>query len=118
MFSYVVIKSFVYYCIYNYIQIKLTMGITSIEGKTIYDFCKDKEVLDFITNLRGMSREEYMQKEDRESILHDLRLLAFITENERLYQLIDRESFLLVDWDMSVSEFKHKYKKAHGKLEY
>ena len=45
------------------------MDITSIEGKTIYDFCKDKEVLDFITNLRGMSREEYMQKEDRESIL-------------------------------------------------
>ena len=87
------------------------MDITSIEGKTIYDFCKDKEVLDFITNLRGMSREDYMQKEDRESILHDLRLLAFITENERLYQLIDRESFLLVDWDMSVSEFKHKYKK-------
>lgn len=107
-----------YYCVCNYIQIRLTMGITSIEGKTIYDFCKDKEVLDFITNLRGMSHEEYMQKEDRESILHDLRLLAFITENERLYQLIDRESFLLVDWDMSVSEFKHKYKKAHGKLEY
>lgn len=94
------------------------MDITSIEGKTIYDFCKDKEVLDFITNLRGMSREEYMQKEDRESILNDLRLLAFITGNEKLYQLIDRESFLLVDWDMSVSEFKHKYKKAHGKLEY
>ncbi|MDY3120419.1 hypothetical protein [Porphyromonas somerae] len=93
------------------------MGITSIEGKTIYDFYKDKEVLDFITNSPGLSREEYLKGKDRESILGDLRLLAFITENERLYQLIDRESFLLVDWDMSVSEFKHKYKKAHGMLE-
>lgn len=93
------------------------MGITSIEGKTIYDFCKDKEVLDFITNSPGLSREEYLKDKDREWILGDLRKLAFITENDRLYQLIDSESFLLVDWGMPISRFKHEYKKAHGMLE-
>lgn len=93
------------------------MRITSIEGKTIFDFCKDEEVLDFITKAPGLSREDYLKGKDREWILSDLRKLAFITENERLNQLIDCESFLLVDWGMSISRFKHEYKKAHGKLE-
>lgn len=93
------------------------MDITSIEGKTIYDFCKDKEVLDFITNLRGMSREEYMQKEDRVSILNDLRLLAFITGNEKLNILIQCESPLLVEWKPFIGDFACKYKKAHGMID-
>lgn len=93
------------------------MDITSIEGKTIYDFCKDKEVLDFITNLRGMSREEYMQKEDRVSILNDLRLLAFITGNEKLNILIQCESPLLVEWKPFIWDFACKYKKAHGMID-
>ena len=77
-------------------------------------FAKDKEVLDFITKSPGLSREEYLKGKDREWILGDLRLLAFITGNERLYQLVDRESFRLVEWDLSVWEFTHKYRKAHG----
>lgn len=90
------------------------MGITSIEGKTIYDFCKDNEVLDFITDSPGLSREEYLKGKDREWILGDLRLLAFITGNERLDLLIQCESFLLVDWEPCVWEFARKYKKTHG----
>lgn len=90
------------------------MRITSIEGKTIYDLCKDKEVLDFITNTPKLSREEYLKGKDRLQIICDLRMLAFITGDEELDMLAQGEYFLLIDWEPRVWKFALKYKESHG----
>ncbi len=81
----------------------------SLSGKTIFDFCDDTDVLRFITGQENPSRRDYVKASDRDKVLSDLSMLAFITEDDELSLLVDEVFPLIIDWDVSVFRFAEEY---------
>ena len=84
-----------------------------MKDKTIFDFCTDMEVLQFITGDKNPTRDKYAktEKTERERIV-DLYMLACITDNSELhFSLIEKTDYpLIVEWDENVLEFAAEYR--------
>ena len=85
-----------------------------IRGKTIFDFCTDKDVLKFITRDVTLSEKEYRSRNTFDDYVSDLRLLAFITSDDKLGRAVFDISPLLVEWDGDVIDYATKYREKHG----
>lgn len=86
----------------------------SIKNKTIFDFCNDTEVISFITGEKTPSQNNYVNNNDREQKLYDLSMLAFITKNDKLSLLVQKEYPYIIDWDISVFHFLENFRKKHN----
>ena len=86
----------------------------SLSGKTIFDFCDDTDVLRFITGQENPSRHDYVKVSDRDEVLGDLSMLAFITEDDELSLLVSEVFPLIIDWDESVFHFAEEYSKKRN----
>lgn len=88
------------------------MDYSNLKNKTIFDFCKDKEVLGFISK-ETLSRSEYIKNKSNESMLFDLRMLAYITGNDELEKATYPLFPSIIEWDNEVLSFAERYQKGH-----
>lgn len=86
----------------------------SLSGKTIFDFCDDTDVLRFITGQENPSRRDYVKASDRDDVLSDLSMLAFITDDDELSLLVDEVFPYIIEWDVSVFRFAEEYSKKRN----
>lgn len=90
------------------------MNYSNLKNKTIFDFCTDVEVLCFITKLKSPTRLEYIKNKDADDRLFDLKMLAYITNNDDLGAAIFPLSPDLVEWDNEVIDFAENYREKYG----
>lgn len=90
------------------------MEYSDLKNKTIFDFCTDAEVLCFITKQESPSQLEYSKSNDAEDRLLDLKMLAYITNNDDLGAAIFPLSPGLVEWNNEVIDFAEEYRERHG----
>lgn len=90
------------------------MDYSNLKNKTIFDFCTDVDVLYFITKQKSPSRLEYIKLKGADDRLLDLKMLAYITNNDDLGAAIYPLSPGLVEWDNEVIDFAEEYREKHG----
>ena len=90
------------------------MDYSNLKNKTVYDFCDDVEVLDFIMGKKSASKGDYLKSTDKERRLEDLAMLVFITANDDLGEALCSLHPVLIEWDNTVCDFAERYQRKHG----
>jgi hypothetical protein len=90
------------------------MNDMEIKTKSIFDFCNDLDVLKFITKDKSPSRNSYVSKKNTDERVHDMKMLAYITSDDKLGQAVFNVSPSIVEWTKDVVDYATKYRKKHG----
>lgn len=84
------------------------MNYSDIENKSIFDFCKDPIVLEFISGITNPTRKEYLKKTSIEDRISDLRMLAFVTDDDLLDEAVYPFMPAIIEWTNEIFEFRDK----------